>query len=614
MDSTFRSCSKIVRTLLPLLALFAAGCPGGDDPVCGDGVAEEGEQCDDGNTAANDGCSPTCQTETPAVCGDGTVSGTEQCDDGNTTAGDGCDATCHDEADPVCGDGTIGGDEECDDGNTADGDGCDATCHDEAEPACGDGVLQRGEACDDGNTADGDGCSATCQTETPAVCGDGEVTVIPATSLRLQYRVEACSGAPTLTFDINGHQVQSVVSPNGCNCEGPVGETVITDPAIIGSLSPDGNNVTIISETQEQYLGWVTLTMINGNESQEIVIFDAQDGGDALAHTTDICNAGFVEPPFTVTVPIGAGIGEICDDGNSVEGDGCDSNCTVSACGNGVQSPDEACDDGNTANGDGCNALCAVPACGDGIVDSNESCDDGNTLPDDGCNAACDWEFCGDGVVQPNLGESCDDGNQNDNDGCSSWCSLELCGNGTVDEGEVCDDGNHTAGDGCRADCFGTEVCGDGWLDDAAGEQCDDGNTDDTDACDNSCVGHESCNDFWENDGDGLTDCQDPDCATAEVCVGGTGGIGASCDLPNDCASSGQDPFCIPAEWGWPGGACSEFCSPQLNDCPSGSICLDADFGAPAGLCVTTCTSNQDCSAGLTCQDIGAAAMVCFPG
>lgn len=36
-------------------------------PVCGNAAVETGEQCDDGNTAAGDGCSPTCRTEPKTV-------------------------------------------------------------------------------------------------------------------------------------------------------------------------------------------------------------------------------------------------------------------------------------------------------------------------------------------------------------------------------------------------------------------------------------------------------------------------------------------------------------------------------------------------------------------
>lgn len=61
-------------------------------PMCGDGIEQLGEQCDDGNAVADDGCEPDC-TETPN-CGDGSVQTGEECDDGNTTPGDGCDDIC----------------------------------------------------------------------------------------------------------------------------------------------------------------------------------------------------------------------------------------------------------------------------------------------------------------------------------------------------------------------------------------------------------------------------------------------------------------------------------------------------------------------------------------
>ncbi|MBZ0172035.1 MAG: DUF11 domain-containing protein, partial [Phycisphaerales bacterium] len=94
------------------------------DSVCGDGLVEAGEQCDDGNTTPGDGCSDTCQYE--AVCGDGLQEGLEQCDDGNNLPGDGCDDLCRLET--VCGDNLQEGIEQCDDGNTAPGDGCDEFC------------------------------------------------------------------------------------------------------------------------------------------------------------------------------------------------------------------------------------------------------------------------------------------------------------------------------------------------------------------------------------------------------------------------------------------------------------------------------------------------------
>jgi cysteine-rich repeat protein len=80
---------------------------------------------------------------------------------------------------------------------------------------------------------------------------------------------------------------------------------------------------------------------------------------------------------------------ESCDDGNPGDGDGCDSNCTVTGCGNGIATSGEACDDGNGTSGDGCDNNCTLTACGNGIVTAGEQCDDGNLTGGDGCDAAC---------------------------------------------------------------------------------------------------------------------------------------------------------------------------------------------------------------------------------
>jgi len=80
---------------------------------------------------------------------------------------------------------------------------------------------------------------------------------------------------------------------------------------------------------------------------------------------------------------------EECDDGNLVDGDGCDSNCTVTRCENGATSTGEECDDGNPYEGDGCDSNCTVTRCGNDIRTAGEACDDGNTTPGDGCSATC---------------------------------------------------------------------------------------------------------------------------------------------------------------------------------------------------------------------------------
>ncbi len=97
-------------------------------------------------------------------------------------------------------------------------------------------------------------------------------------------------------------------------------------------------------------------------------------------------------------------------------GDGCDSSCQKEippppVCGDGrIQSP-EQCDDGNTVDTDGCTSLCKNARCGDSLVRAGvEECDDGNALNTDDCTNSCNAAKCGDGYVRAGV-EECDDGN-----------------------------------------------------------------------------------------------------------------------------------------------------------------------------------------------------------
>jgi uncharacterized protein (TIGR03382 family) len=70
--------------------------PGGvPDPTCGDRIVNDGEECDDGNTTAGDGCSATCQDEDePGTDDPGDDNpGTDDGDDGGGDDGGGCCST-----------------------------------------------------------------------------------------------------------------------------------------------------------------------------------------------------------------------------------------------------------------------------------------------------------------------------------------------------------------------------------------------------------------------------------------------------------------------------------------------------------------------------------------
>ena len=145
--------------------------PGPDpDPMCGDGMVDDGEECDDGEDNNSDTVADACRTDcSDPVCGDGVADSGEDCDSLGAETAD-CNEDC---TAAECGDGIINeaADEDCDDGNTDAEDGCDAQCAIEegyicdGEPSvcaiCGDGIVSEdaGEDCDEGEAEDWGDCA-----------------------------------------------------------------------------------------------------------------------------------------------------------------------------------------------------------------------------------------------------------------------------------------------------------------------------------------------------------------------------------------------------------------------------------------------------------------------
>jgi len=112
-------------------------------------------------------------TDGGGLCGDGVLDPQEECDDGDQNSEDGpCTPACT----LACGDGVIQGDEECDLGPMNDNQG---TCTKECTSArCGDSFLQPGEECDHGdekNSVEPDKCHPVTCTKNISTCGNGEV-------------------------------------------------------------------------------------------------------------------------------------------------------------------------------------------------------------------------------------------------------------------------------------------------------------------------------------------------------------------------------------------------------------------------------------------------------
>ena len=366
---------------------------GGPATVCGNGIVEQGEDCDDGNRFDDDNCSNTCQQTT---CGDGLVNPqNEACDDGNRIETDACLNDCRHAR---CGDGITRTDlspasqgaESCDDGNQIETDACLSDC---SAARCGDGIartdLSAGdlgyEACDDGNMVDDDACRNDC---TAPSCGDGVVS-----------GDEACD---------DGNQVDTDACLNTC----------------VVARCGDG----------------IARRDLQPSEP------DAETCDDANLDNEDACTNGCVAARCGDGITrrdIAAGEAgfEACDDGNQIDSDACSNSCQMPICGNRITEAGEACDDGNQVDTDACRNTCVAAACGDGITREDiaegqvghEACDDGNRVDSDACLNTCQTARCGDGVrrtdLQPDAEgyEICDDGNDDPADACASCrntCAL----------------------------------------------------------------------------------------------------------------------------------------------------------------------------------------------
>ena len=132
--------------------------------------------------------------------------------------------------------------------------------------------------------------------------------------------------------------------------------------------------------------------------------------------------------------------GTLCGQNKHCQNGTCTDTPTV--CGDGlIIRPEEECDDGNTYDNDGCDSNCLWTC---------ESMDIRACAPPDPCqqNGTCDdiTHLCTPGATLPD-GIDCDVGKV-----CrGGTCTTITCGNGMPDAGEECDDMNTTPDDGCES-------------------------------------------------------------------------------------------------------------------------------------------------------------------
>ncbi len=393
--------------------------------TCGDRYIDSarGEQCDDGNAIADDGCQPatctfTCDSDT--ACDDGFVcDGAETC-----TAGH------------VCADGT----------SAADGTPCSTTdvpsgvCHPLPMPVClaaecGNGMLDAEEQCDDGRNGDAtDGCGDDCQFTCAGTETGCTLTAMPAAHDFGMLAEGMMSSEQTFT-------IQNVsASPTS---------TTLT----VSLAGPNADNFTIVTNNCMIVLGpFLTCTVtvrfdpVGAGMRQAMLLFAGAAGeagaaelrGFAIGENGRGCTAG-----------------SECQSGDCVDGFCC--NESSSTC-NGCRACSVAGSEGACADvpaGEDPHGACA------GVVCSNETCNGANACAPGMTGTVCQLDSCSIAQVGPGARRApaltvhvCN----GTTTGCPATTTIRECPNGYV-----CADATT-----CRTSCTSDQDCVGGYYCDGA--------------------------------------------------------------------------------------------------------------------------------------------------
>ncbi len=596
----------------------AAGVP--CVPICGDGIVVGDEQCDLGaaNGGATSGCTATCTVEagygcvpatTPppgsvckkTVCGNGIKEGDEQCDDGNLIPYDGCSPTCTIEptcgngiCTASCGDGLVFPNEQCDLGGLngpATVSGCSTMCTPNAGWACTNaaqppattlvipilyrdmlywnttsfptprpvggghpdfnhyntgldiGLVQATLGADrepvwQSNTGPGGQALTSavdfCWWYHETGCGDGGANPYD----RLVY-LDANGNPTTLTLTQGASGTYTYAAPQffpidnlgwnaGTNPQTDTDCEAQNEPADAGITDKAGRNFSFTSELHYLFTYDAALA---ASAAPAQFSFTGDDGVWGFINGQLIADLGGVHNPVSATYPLNTAnattLGLVDGGWYSIDV---------------FQAEQHTCRSTYRLTLSDFTHIVSTchTTCGDGIVAGTEQCDQGalNGTGYGHCTASCTLgPRCGDGIVQ-SPPEQCDNGvNQTTYGGLSKVCGpgclwAPYCGDGIVSNGEQCDEGalNGTGYGHCTSACTLGPRCGDGLLQ-SPPEQCDDGidNGSSGDKCTATCT--LKC-------GDGVVEPPEQCDDGAANNTGGYGGCNANCTRGPYCGDA----------------------------------------------------------------------------
>jgi hypothetical protein len=531
-------------------------------PICGNGITETQEDCDDGgaNGTLASCCSSTCAFK---------ANGTACTDDGNVCTDDQCNgasAICqHPSNTAPCSDSLF-----CNGTDTCSGGSC---------------TVHTGDPCP-GADADGD-CAESCDE-----AADNCLAADPDGSACAGNGAGECSLADTCQAGLC--QNNDVAAGTDCTDASPPSSGNCNDAQCNGTGTCDQNFANEVNGT-------------SCNDGSFCNGTDTCNGGTCSAHTGDPCPG-----------PDGDGnCAESCDEGADdcaaadPNGSPCSGNGT-GECSNADTCAGGTCDNNDVVSGTPCTDT-APPSSGDCKVaqcDGSGTCD--QTLANETDGTACDdslfcngTDTCASGTCSTHGGDPCPgaDGDAN----CAETCdeTADNCLGNDLD-GSAC--AGNGSGECSAADTCLTGVCEDNDV--ASGTACTDTAPPASGNClAAQCDGSGSCDQGFANETDGTgcdngLFCDGTETCSAGACINSTGDPCPGPDTDTDCAESCDETAdnCLAAD---PDGTT---CRPDTGECDVPETCL-------VGLCppdtfelpTTPCGSavNTDCTNPDTCDGLG---------
>lgn len=329
------------------------------DATCGDGYTATAEECDDQDQVTGNGCESDCTFSCLST------DPTRDCTPADACAGQG---SCND-ATHTCTAGTALAN------NTPCGTGGYCWVGVCTQPVCGNGQLEPGETCDNGmnNGTAGDGCKSDCTYAcvTPATdCGTA-----PACQSWTCSVTHACQAVADATQDGDSCGSGMECNSGTCTALSAVCGNATVEAGEQCDFGTAGNGAGTGCETNCTFSCTTSPNSCNdGNACNGV---ETCGPVTVSGNTGRRCSAG--TPPSAGT---SCGLGSIC----------LNQTCATSSCGDGFvnSATGETCEPPGTMT---CDAAChVVAACGDGVRSAGEQCDDGNTINLDGCRSDCTFE------------------------------------------------------------------------------------------------------------------------------------------------------------------------------------------------------------------------------